>query len=153
MSDLNGITAAITTQDLSQARSAQVMRMMQEQAKSTDTQKIDKTAREFEGILLGEWLQQAEKSFASVPGGDSGQNTDPGHDQLQSIGCEFLGGALSKAGGIGIAKMISQHLKAAEASRANSDGHTSEGNDSNQTGLAAGSGDALQVKDQQWVSK
>lgn len=134
MSDMTSITSAVTTQNLGLARSEQAMRMLQEQAKNADTQKIEKTAREFEGILLGEWLQQAEKSFASVPGGDPGQDADPGHDQLQSIGCEFLGGALSKAGGIGIASMISKHLKATEASRVQADSSEYQSNHSHPTG-------------------
>jgi len=44
-------------------------------AKTTD-QKIEKSAKEFESILLGSWLQQAEKSFGSLPGGD---DEDDGH--------------------------------------------------------------------------
>lgn len=109
---------AITNQDLSQARSAQAARVLTNPSKSDDAAKIDKAAHDFESILLGEWLEKAEKSFATVPGGDPSADADPGHDQLQSIGCQFLSEALSKAGGIGIAAMISKHLKATHASEA-----------------------------------
>ncbi len=38
----------------------------------TRSEKIDKAARNFESLLVGHWLEQAEKSFASVPGTDPG---------------------------------------------------------------------------------
>jgi Rod binding domain-containing protein len=110
-------TSTVTTQDLSVAKSAQALRVLRAKAANDSFAKIDKAAKDFESILLGEWLEKAEKSFASVPGPDPDQDNDPGHDQFQTIGCQFLGEALSKAGGIGIASMISKHLKAVEASR------------------------------------
>ncbi|MGH9500015.1 MAG: hypothetical protein ACRD3L_12820 [Terriglobales bacterium] len=110
-------TSAAASQDLSQAKSAQALRLLKQQSQNTDPGKIDKAAKDFESILLGEWLEKAEKSFATVPGADQSENADPGHDQYQSIGCQFLSGALTKAGGIGIASMISKRLKATEASR------------------------------------
>jgi len=110
-------TSTVTTADLSQAKSAQALGVLEAKSANDSFAKIDKAAKEFESILLGEWLEKAEKSFASVPGADPDQDSDPGHDQFQSIGCQFLAEALSKAGGIGIASMISQHLDAAEASR------------------------------------
>jgi Rod binding domain-containing protein len=117
--------STVTTQDLSAAKSAQALRVLEAKAANDSFAKIDKAAKDFESILLGEWLEKAEKSFASVPGADPDQDNDPGHDQFQTIGCQFLGEALSKAGGIGIASMISKHLKAVEASR-NPDGESKE---------------------------
>lgn len=115
-------TSTVTTEDLSQARSAQALRVLEAKSANDSFAKIDKAARDFESILLGEWLEKAEKSFATVPGPDPDQDNDPGHDQFESIGCQFLGEALSKAGGIGIASMISKHLKAVEASRQTDEG-------------------------------
>jgi len=112
---LGSITA--TTQNLTQARSSQAMHALQSQSKNGDSTKIDKAAKDFESILLGEWLEKAEKSFASVPGTDPDQQSDSGYDQFQSISCQFLGEGLSKSGGIGIASMISRHLKAMDAAR------------------------------------
>lgn len=126
-------TSAVTNQDLSQAKTAQALRVLKGQTQNTDAGKIDKAARDFESILLGEWLEKAEKSFATVPGADQSQNTDPGHDQFQSIGCEFLSGALAKAGGIGIASMISKRLKATEAAHAAAEAASHEGNPSGPT--------------------
>lgn len=131
-------TSAVTNQDLSQAKSAQALRVLKGQTQNTDAGKIDKAARDFESILLGEWLEKAEKSFATVPGADQ-ENTDPGHDQFQSIGCEFLSGALAKAGGIGIASVISKRLKATEAMRAAAEAATHKGNQSSH--VAVGNSD------------
>lgn len=65
-------------------------------------------AREFESVLLGQWLQNAESSFGSVPGGD--EDTDPGGDQMQSFGMQQLAGQLTASGGIGIAKIVENAL-------------------------------------------
>lgn len=75
-----------------------------------DNKKIDKAARDFESILLSSWLQQAEESFATVPGGDGDEDSDAGKQQLQGIAVQALGGALAASGGIGIAKMIARQL-------------------------------------------
>jgi len=109
--------SSVTSQDLTQARSTQALHVLQSKPANGDLAKIDKAAKDFESILLGEWLEKAEKSFASVPGTDPDQQNDSGYGQYQSIGCEFLAQGLAKAGGIGIASMISKHLKAVEASR------------------------------------
>jgi Rod binding domain-containing protein len=112
--------ATATSQDLGQAKSAQALGSLksQLQSKNNDSAKIDKAGKDFESILLGEWLQKAEKSFATVPGADPDKDKDSGFDQFQSISCQFMGEGLSHAGGIGIASMISKHLKAVEADRA-----------------------------------
>lgn len=109
--------SSVAAQDLNPGRSEQAARLLRSQAKTGDSAKIDKAARDFESILLGEWLEKAEKSFATVPGEPADENSDPGHDQFQSIGCQFLAEGLSKAGGIGIAAIISKQLKAVEARR------------------------------------
>ena len=81
-----------------------------------DNSKIEKSAKDFESILLGSWLQQAEQSFGSLPGGDDDEDADAGKDQLQGIAMQSLGSSMTAAGGIGIAKMISAQLhKAADA--------------------------------------
>jgi Rod binding domain-containing protein len=80
-----------------------------------DDAKIEKSAKDFESILLGSWLQQAEQSFGSLPGGDDEEDADPGKEQFQGIAMQSLGSAMTAAGGIGIAKMISKQLHKAEA--------------------------------------
>ncbi len=75
--------------------------------------KLDATAKEFESVLLTQWLQAAESSFGSVPGADDDQ--DSGGEQMKSFGVQQLATALSNAGGIGIAKVVTKALSHAEA--------------------------------------
>ena len=83
---------------------------------STENSKIEKSARDFESILLGSWLQQAEQSFGSLPGGDDDGDADAGKEQFQGMAMQSLGNSMTAAGGIGIAKMISKQLhKAADS--------------------------------------
>ena len=77
--------------------------------------KIEKAGKDFESILLGSWLQQAEQSFAKVPGGDGTDDDDSSKDQFQGIAMQALAGSLTASGGIGIAKMITKNLHSASA--------------------------------------
>jgi Rod binding domain-containing protein len=81
-----------------------------------ENSKIEKSAKDFESILLGSWLQQAEQSFGSLPGGDDDDDADAGKEQFQGMAMQQLGNSMTAAGGIGIAKMIAKQLhKAADA--------------------------------------
>jgi Rod binding domain-containing protein len=75
--------------------------------------KIIKAGKDFESILLGTWLQQAENTFAKAPGGDDDDDKDAGTDQFQGIAMQSLASSLTASGGIGIAKMITKHLREA----------------------------------------
>ena len=89
---------------------------------SKEDAKIDKAGKDFESILLGSWLQQAEQSFAKVPGGDGqDEDDDSGKDQFQGIAMQALAGSLTASGGIGIAKMITDHLHASDRGKADQD--------------------------------
>jgi Rod binding domain-containing protein len=79
--------------------------------------KIEKSAKDFESLLLGSWLQEAEQSFAALPGGDDDEDSGAGKDQFQGIAMQALGTSMTAAGGIGIAKMISKQLHKAEDAR------------------------------------
>jgi len=83
---------------------------------ATENLKIEKSAKDFESILLGSWLQQAEQSFGSVPGGDD-DDADAGKDQFQGMAMQSLGTSMTASGGIGIAKMISKQLHKADDAR------------------------------------
>jgi Rod binding domain-containing protein len=73
-----------------------------------------KAAREFESFLVGSLLDSLEKTFASVPG-----DTDvPGQDEYSYLGRQALAGAVTAAGGFGIAKMIEKHLGGQQTSLA-----------------------------------
>ena len=80
----------------------------------TENAKIEKSAKDFESILLGSWLQQAEQSFGTVPGGDGDDDADAGKDQLQGMAMQSLGTSMTNSGGIGIAKMIAKQLHKAQ---------------------------------------
>jgi Rod binding domain-containing protein len=116
MSDLRIASPVAANPSLNQAEGGQAIRALQgAQAAGANSAKIDKAARDFESILVGEWLNQAEKSFATMPGSDPDEDNDSGRDQFQSIACQSLAQGLSKAGGFGIAAMISRQLKATQA--------------------------------------
>jgi Rod binding domain-containing protein len=83
---------------------------------TSENVKIEKAAKDFESILLGSWLQQAEQSFGSLPGGDD-EDTDSGKEQFMGIAMQSLGTSMTASGGIGIAKMISKSLHNAEDAR------------------------------------
>lgn len=82
----------------------------QANAASREQHKIQKAGKDFESILLGSWLQGAEKSFAAAPGGDDSED-DGGKDQFMGMAMQQLATTLVNAGGIGIAKMITEHLQ------------------------------------------
>lgn len=81
---------------------------------ATENAKIEKSAKDFESILLGSWLQQAEQSFGSLPGGDDDADADAGKEQFQGMAMQSLGNSMTAAGGIGLAKMIAKQLHKAE---------------------------------------
>jgi Rod binding domain-containing protein len=94
---------------------AQTDKLLSRRGSTIDNSKIEKSAKDFESILLGSWLQQAEQSFASLPGADEDGDADVGKEQFQGMAMQSLGSSMTAAGGIGIAKMIAQHLhKAAD---------------------------------------
>ncbi len=75
--------------------------------------KIEKAGKDFESILLGSWLQAAEKSFATAPGGEDADSEDGNRDQFLGMAMQQLAGSLTASGGIGISRMIVSHLEAA----------------------------------------
>jgi Rod binding domain-containing protein len=115
MSDFRIATQATGISSLTQAKSDLAVRGLRNPSNKTSPSKIDKAAHDFESLLVGQWLEKAEKSFATVPGTDPDQDRDSGHDQFQSIACESLAKGLSQGNGFGIATMISKHLTAVEA--------------------------------------
>ena len=80
----------------------------------TDDAKIEKGAKEFEAVLVGSWLQQAEQSFATVPGADD-DDQDVGRGSMMSLGVQTLATSMASSGGIGIANMVGKAMHAAAA--------------------------------------
>ena len=107
---------AVSLSDLRGTQAAEKLK----NADSNNSTKIQKSAREFEAVLLSHWLEQAEQSFASVPGSDQDPDQDPGKDQFHAIAMQAVGGALTGGhGGLGIAAMVAKHLQAQAAHKEN----------------------------------
>jgi Rod binding domain-containing protein len=116
-----GVTGSLAAQaqtGLLQAQQDRVLRQLQVEQTSNNDGKIEKSAKEFESMLLNTWLQQAEQSMATVPGADDDEDAQ-GRDQMLSLGVQSLSTSLAATGGIGISKMIAQALHH-EADKANS---------------------------------
>jgi len=95
---------------LEQSQESKLLQQAQSASGPGQKQKIEKSAREFEALLLQGWLQQAEKSLATVPGADDDQ--DPGQDTMNSLGVQALAGAMAATGGVGLGAMIEKSLLA-----------------------------------------
>jgi Rod binding domain-containing protein len=94
-------------------RSAQESRLlssMSTQEGLQDPGKIEKAAKDFESILLGHWLEEAQQSLGSAPGGEDDEESDPAQSQLQGLGMQSLATTITKSGGIGLASLISRQL-------------------------------------------
>jgi len=63
--------------------------------------RLEKSAREFEAMLLQSWLEKMNQSFAGVD-----KSQDAAHDTVSSLGTQAIAKALAARGGIGIAEMI-----------------------------------------------
>jgi len=115
MSDFSLAAIGGANTSLSKINGDLVVRGLRDRPNIDNPSRIDKAARDFESVLVGQWLEKAEKSFATVPGEDPDQSQDSGRDQFQSIACQYLAEGLSKSGSFGIASMIRQHLSKATA--------------------------------------
>ena len=106
-----GSLVASAQSSLMQSRQDQMMRQIQSGVGKLDDGRIEKSAKEFESMLLSSWLQQAEQSMATVPGAEDEEDST-GKDQMMSLGVQSLSTALVASGGIGIASMITKALHA-----------------------------------------
>jgi Rod binding domain-containing protein len=104
--DLGPLSAQTSMLQLSEDRMLQGLKSSKT---AVDSAKIDKGAKEFEAILVGSWLQQAEQSFATVPGTDD-EDQDVGRDSMMSLGVQTLATSLAASGGIGIGKMVAKAM-------------------------------------------
>lgn len=69
--------------------------------------KLHKAAGEFESLLLSS-LWKSMKTTFSDPDPDS---EDPAHDSFEEMGIDAMAGAVGKAGGLGLGKLILKHLE------------------------------------------
>lgn len=112
-----------------ESRQDRILQQMKSPTAAKDDAKIEKGAKEFESILVGSWLQQAEQSFATLPGAEDDQ--DPGHDSMMSLGVQTLSTSMTASGGIGIARMIAKAMHA-QADKANAQPAASTDHTTNQ---------------------
>jgi Rod binding domain-containing protein len=70
--------------------------------------KLRKAVGEFESLLLSNLWKSMNSTFAADDDDDS---TDPAHDTLQNWGIDAMSGAVGKAGGLGLGKLILKHLE------------------------------------------
>ena len=106
-----GLSSANSQVSLQQQRETQLLQQLSSMKGSNQDAKIEKSAKQFESMLLSNWLQQAEQSYATVPGADD-DDDGGGKSQLMSMGVQSLADSLVASGGIGIAAMISKALHA-----------------------------------------
>lgn len=81
----------------------------QQNGSSADSQKLVKSAREFEAILLQGWLEKMNQSFLGLE-----KSQDAAHDTISSLGTQAIAKAWAARGGIGIASMIVKQLQPKE---------------------------------------
>jgi hypothetical protein len=86
MGTSTGMGSLRSQSSLLQLKEASTLQQMKPAKSLSDAAKIDKGAQQFEAILIGSWLKDAEQSFGSVPGGDD--NQDSGGEQMMSLGVQ-----------------------------------------------------------------
>jgi len=109
---ITGSLAAQAQTSLFEAREQHALHQLQSASGGKSDAKIEKSAKEFESMLLSNWLQQAEQSMASVPEADEDEDAGA-REQMMSLGVQSLATAMTASGGIGIAKMIAKALHSA----------------------------------------
>jgi Rod binding domain-containing protein len=124
MIGLGGMGSQVSAQQAQESRTLQELTSMR--GGPTTASKIEKGSKQFEEMLLSNWLQQAEQSFATVPGADDDDDQDKsGKDQMMGLGVQSLAQAMEASGGIGIAKMIAKAMTA-QADKADQATQTAE---------------------------
>ncbi len=150
-----GVGSLPASASLADVQEQQARQLAQQAASSTDAgkdAKIDKAAQQFEAILVGTWLREAEQSFATAPGEDGDADGDSGGNQMMSMGVQSLSEALAQSGGIGIAKMIAGAMHAAvaksEAGHSAASGHPARGGEKGYAQARGGKGSILEGRSQ-----
>ena len=113
MSDFVDLRAA-GMQDWKQAQDERALHALKHSG-GGNPQRLQDSARAFESLLIGKWLEAAEQSLGTVPGGSEDGQEDGSVKQLSALGTQSLAENITASGGLGIAKML---LKAMEKSSA-----------------------------------
>lgn len=99
---MNNFAGSLTPYSMEQAQNSVPLRTQDTAAG------IRHAAGEFESILLNQWLEGAEATFGSVPGGDGDE--DAGDEQMKSFAMQALAKGITAAGGIGLSSLVSSAL-------------------------------------------
>jgi Rod binding domain-containing protein len=110
VTDLTLGSAALQANVPRWAQESRLLSSMSAQEGLKDPRKIEKAATDFESILLGHWLEEAQQSLGSAPGGEDDDDSDPAQSQLQGLSMQSLATAITSSGGIGLASLISRQL-------------------------------------------
>ena len=78
---------------------------------SKDKEKLETAATQFEALVLSQMLKSARET---TPGGLMGDGGDQASSTLSGMAEEHFAQALAAQGGLGLAKMVTQGLIAAE---------------------------------------
>lgn len=108
MGTTTGLGALDAQTSALQAGQNRVMQQMTSPQGASDDAKIEKGSQQFAAILVDSWLQEAQQSFATVPGAD--EDKDAGDDQMMSFGLQSLSNTLAAKGIFGIGKMIAHSM-------------------------------------------
>jgi len=93
--------------DSPQAQPASTGQAKSKGLSDADESKLKKAAGDFESILLANLWKSMKHSFGSE---DTETDSDPAHGTLDDWGIEIMSGAVGKAGGLGLGKLILEHL-------------------------------------------
>jgi Rod binding domain-containing protein len=138
MGDVVGINPGINVQDWQRSGEERAIGDLKNHVPN-DPKRIADSARSFESLLIGKWLEAAETSLATVPGGTEDEQNDETVKQYSSLAVQALAGNISASGGIGIARMIEKALS-------HQAGIDSKGLTGTTDGLSAINKEALETK-------
>jgi Rod binding domain-containing protein len=80
--------------------------LQKQPATSPAANKLRQAAGEFEAMLLASLWKSMKSTFSSDDDSD-----DPAHETLSDMGMQAISGAVGKAGGLGLGKLILKHLE------------------------------------------
>jgi Rod binding domain-containing protein len=90
------------------AESASAVGAQETAQQTTQDAKLKKAAGDFESILLASLWKSMKHSF-SPEGSDD--DSDPAHGTLDDWSIEIMAGAVGRAGGLGLGKLVLEHLE------------------------------------------
>lgn len=106
---MGAISSTVSQGSAVQAWQNTLLRQAEAGTAGGDDAKIKKSSKDFEAMLLGTWLQQAENSFGSVPGGDDEDDSQRG--QIMGFGVQSVSGFLAQSGKFGLGTMIEHAME------------------------------------------